>query len=422
MKPPKINPSLKALLGATSCLGVVTAPGHAAEVADEFAGNWYRTELLIFVREDATSRSVEDWNPLPELHYPENTRFLINPAIADRRLAESLAYTSSIDEQGVQTLIVPGPVEELLDHSRPDAIVTAPQEPELAELLGETDPDALPGSPIPPGDADELNAVTGEALADAEETVQETAEAPIDPDSPVLALPYQLLDEDSLSFRSQARSLRRQGHRIVFHGSWWAQLEEEAQTPALILDHSGDMDSLDWPALQGSVQIYLSRYLHINVDLWLNTMGDYLPEGWQIDAPPLAAPSLASRTPRGESLNPWAPAPEPASEPGPLFGTLQDDPGLVPLITDESSADSDEVDPTRTLEYPWHHAIVHRQSRRMRSKEIHYLDHPVIGVVLRIVPVEEDTLPLLPAQEREFRERHGLPVELFVPEAAPESP
>jgi hypothetical protein len=36
--------------------------------------------------------------------------------------------------------------------------------------------------------------------------------------------------------------------------------------------------------------------------------------------------------------------------------------------------------------------------------------------------VEEDTLPLLPAQEREFRERHGLPVELFVPEAAPESP
>jgi hypothetical protein len=208
----------------------------------------------------------------------------------------------------------------------------------------------------------------------------------------------------------------------VFHGSWWAQLEEEAQTPALILDHSGDMDSLDWPALQGSVQIYLSRYLHINVDLWLNTMGDYLPEGWQIDAPPLAAPSLVSRTPRGESLNPWAPAPEPASEPGPLFGTLQDDPGLVPLVTDESSADSDEVDPTRTLEYPWHHAIVHRQSRRMRSKEIHYLDHPVIGVVLRIVPVEEDTLPLLPAQEREFRERHGLPVELFVPEAAPESP
>jgi hypothetical protein len=51
----------------------------------------------------------------------------------------------------------------------------------------------------------------------------------------------------------------------------------------------------------------------------------------------------------------------------------------------------------------------------MRSGEIHYLDHPVIGIVVRITPMDEATLPLLPPEERAFRERHSLPLELLTP-------
>ena len=46
----------------------------------------------------------------------------------------------------------------------------------------------------------------------------------------------------------------------------------------------------------------------------------------------------------------------------------------------------------------------------MRSNEVHYLDHPVIGVVVKVRPLSEDNLPL----ERDHdaaaarRERHGL--------------
>ena len=83
---------------------------------------------------------------------------------------------------------------------------------------------------------------------------------------------------------------------------------------------------------------------------------------------------------------------------------------------DPSSGSQEAENPDEETEaYPWHHAITHQQARRMRSGEIHYLDHPIIGVIVQIVPVSEEALPLRPAAEREYRERHGLPVEFISP-------
>jgi hypothetical protein len=403
MKPHK-TPDIFALL-ILAGLALVSLASAAVDEDEILAGNWYRTELLIFVREDAMARAVEDWDPLPELRYPENARFFIDPAVADRRLAESQAYASNIDARGVQAIVVPAPIAELTDFNRPDAMVIQIADPPLDALIPDTDPN----SPT-------LGEADASAPAQSEPTPGEPVLDPnaplVDPDSPVLALPYELLADAQLEFRPQARSLRRHGHSVVFHGSWWAQLDEESQTPALLIDRSGDVDSPDWPALQGSVQIYLSRYLHINVDLWLNTLGAYLPEGWQIEAPPLAAPSLTSRTPQGVVLNPWAPIAELELE-SEVESELESEPESE-LALESEQASTAPV-------YPWHHAIVHRQSRRMRSSETHYLDHPVIGVILRIVPASETQMPLLPATEREFRDRHGLPVEPFASESSRES-
>ncbi|EED33075.1 conserved hypothetical protein [gamma proteobacterium NOR5-3] len=382
--------------------------------------NWYRTEVLIFVREDADSRLVEQWDPLPTLEYPQEYRYLLDPAVADRRLQESQAYSSAVDDRGVQTLLVPAPIEELQDHSRPDALTTPLVELDVL-IPDETATEGDPGTAV--------NALlTKEPARNTELTPQTPDDAanlqpdPNDPqpdlETPIIALPYELLDDDNLEFRPQARSLRRQGHRLVFHGSWWAMLDDADETPSLIMDRSGDMDSLDWPALQGSLQVYRSRYLHIALDLWLNTRGEYLPDGWQIDPPPLPAPSLSAQTLRGSKINPWSPD---ISSPGITLDEIGSD--TVSLPNPEASPDPDLMpspipgmtqEITDATDYPWHHAIVHRQSRRMRSGEIHYLDHPVIGVIVKVTPMSDDALPLLEPGKREFRERHGLAIE-FAP-------
>lgn len=437
MKLPSFNRSCRRTLpGVYLALGAIAAHGQApAQLQEELAENWYRTEVLIFVRERgeigerADSPQAEQWDPLPALQYPEHYRYLLDPTLADQRLEESLAYASSIDTKGTQTLTLPAPIRELLDHDRPDAL-TVPMD---------TQASASPDS-IDDADNDDADKKTdaGQAQAptqDGEDNLAGEALMEADVTSPILSLPYELLGNESLEFRRQARSLRRQGHRVVFHKSWWATLDEAADTPALIIDRSGDMDRRDWPALQGSLQVYRSRYLHIVLDLWLNTLGEYLPEGWQIESPPLPQPSLKATTLSAQDINPWAPSEivddsdrQDLAPIKPLATPYEDDAspdyifnagadaqsvaasyGDLPLDADQAMS---KEQARSTPPYPWRHAIVHKQTRRMRSNEIHYLDHPVIGVIVKVTPMSDEALPLVAPERRAFRERHALPIDM----------
>ncbi len=49
--------------------------------------------------------------------------------------------------------------------------------------------------------------------------------------------------------------------------------------------------------------------------------------------------------------------------------------------------------------YPFRHAVPMRQSRRMRSNEVHYLDHPLLGVVIKFTPVTADELAVIAEQQ-----------------------
>ena len=35
----------------------------------------------------------------------------------------------------------------------------------------------------------------------------------------------------------------------------------------------------------------------------------------------------------------------------------------------------------------WRHAVLLSQTRRMRSNEVNYIDHPMFGVVVKVTPV-----------------------------------
>ena len=97
--------------------------------------------------------------------------------------------------------------------------------------------------------------------------------------------------------------MQRTGYdRTLFHETWVQPVEAEQQALPLIIDRSGDSE--DWPRLQGSVKLHLSRYLHIETRLWLNTQGEYLPGEWRMPAPPFGPVSVFVE----------APEPEPAPE------------------------------------------------------------------------------------------------------------
>ena len=324
-------------------LALTLAPGPVLGQSVD-GERWFKVELLVFSHQAPSSVS-EQWEATPTLQYPGASRFLVDSERVDAN-AEEHDGESTVDEFGRQLITITG--EQTVDcYGRP---LQSPQasEPETA-----------------------------------------AAEAP-----PVTPTPFLVLPASERTLYGKAAYMQRSGrYRTLFHETWYQPFRDENSALPIIIDRSGDTN--DWPRLQGSVKFYLSRYLHIQTNLWLNTPGQYLPGTWQMPAPPFGSPSVIL-----EDLTDCEPDPPPTT-------------GFYASGTTASQADDpyglaqDPNDPAldQGPQYPFRHAVLMQQKRRMRSTEVHYLDHPLLGVVVTITPVT--------AEELEFRARveAGLPVE-----------
>lgn len=111
--------------------------------------------------------------------------------------------------------------------------------------------------------------------------------------------------------------------------------------------------------LEGLIQVILARYLHVKADIVfrpetpLPSQDESLPEGFQ----PLPANRFTDTG---------------AETTAPAEGRPEDAEPIAPVTT------------PRAVVYH-----LNQMRRRMRSRELHYLDHPVLGMLIRITPVEE---------------------------------
>ena len=201
------------------------------------------------------------------------------------------------------------------------------------------------------------------------------------PTAPVQPAAFTILPSSQQALRNKAAAIQRSSrYQILFHEAWNQQMTDQANARPIVLDRSGDGGA--WPELQGTIKLYVARYLYLETNLWLNTRGEYLPGSWRMPAPPIGPSSLIFE------------APEPELElelEQPQRETITADPAIdlesqrVPstLITITKRAE--------TLEpiYPFRHAVRLHQTRRMRSGEVHYIDHPMLGVIVKITPLPD---------------------------------
>ncbi len=157
-----------------------------------------------------------------------------------------------------------------------------------------------------------------------------------------------LVPNDSYALTPQVEKLQRgDRHRILWHGRWMQPVPPRGQgTPVLIQTQPDDHGF----RLQGSLGVTVGRYLHLDARLWLNAE-------YEVEAQP----------------------DEPSS------------PIPVESLTDQdhSSAGRSDVD-QQSLAQPTEVTpgyFVLDERRRLRSDELHYLDHPKFGVLAIIQPV-----------------------------------
>lgn len=184
----------------------------------------------------------------------------------------------------------------------------------------------------------ERSAPPGSAADRSTTSVEPSAAASLQP------TPFATLPSTQREFASKADSMQRSGrYRILFHEAWIQPIMMQSAALPIVLDRSGDSEQ--WPELQGTIKLYLSNDINLETNLWLNTQGEYLHSVWRMPPPPLGPPSVAPQ--------------------------------------------SAVSGPKEERTYPYRHAVLLKQTRLLRSGEANYLDHPMLGVLVKVSSLSE---------------------------------
>ncbi|QIZ75978.1 CsiV family protein [Ferrimonas lipolytica] len=209
--------------------------------------------------------------------------------------------------------------------------------------------------------------------------------------NPATQAPY-LLTEDMLQFVDQATQLRRSGSKILLHSGWQMPVygkrsaksfriyggknyqEQYQNNGSVVVEEAEPLSNFSWLAplesnndmpiwqLDGTVKIYLNQFLFIQTQLGL----------------------------RKPSERPLAPV-----EPEPVVQNLgETNQGVQIFAIDDQPLATDAIE----ME-PYLATIGMNQARRVRSREIHYFDHPEMGMVMQIRRMEQPQLAELPQQD-----------------------
>lgn len=310
------------------------------------SGARYNIEVIIFSRQGALSpdpeASTERFGHEPTPAWPDNL-FGLLPA-ANSRVGEAPFPIRAPPECiGYPELPVEEPVPEALR-----VFLTSAMEPELQGVgsAGKELPDAF----------QPLTGPTEEPLGLLEPTLSlEQVGTPIPINAPrIVQTPliqlinlldgfdrrlretsYQLHGPANLALSDAASRIdRRADLKVLKHVGWQQRVPERSAPQPVLVGAPNE-------PLNGTLAVTLGRYLHFSADL-------------RLQGHPLSTPL----TPEETSLSPLESA--------------------IATLVGEATDTAPPREPT---------FLSLRQSRRLRSAELHYIDHPALGILVRIDPI-----------------------------------
>lgn len=183
--------------------------------------------------------------------------------------------------------------------------------------------------------------------------------------------PFVLLPNDNHKLANHARALARDSrYRVLFHQAWRQPVKPLKNAPAILI--FGGNNFGEHRELEGSITLSLARLLQINTRLWLTQFEinyGQTPSNW----PPLPAQpqqlkqALLAQVRNADDLT--------LIPDQPLSWTLPAEP--LADITTEANAP-----------YLPQRIVLMNEERQMRSSEIHYIDHPLFGLIIQITPYD----------------------------------
>lgn len=307
---------------------------NAEEVFKAYFDNWFQVEIIIFERIEKPSPDPEVWPKNPSLAYPAKLTFFRDEVVQDSADAEA----NPEDNQAFLALLKKGRADDAFSKK----LISSLSEAELARL-----------------------------------TPKEK--------------PYVKLGAASQQLQNDAKLIARdRASRVLFHEAWRQPFHDEKEAYSLVIT-GGDLYDKHYE-LEGTIHLYVSRYLHIQTNLWLtqfdaNTGQNMEHWPWLPSRPEASATTI---TPENENSSSASDNTSEMSSgidtnlPSLEFGFQA---GSELTFSNQASKPLfDDFASVAAQPYIIRQLVLMQQKRRMRSTELHYIDHPRLGILIRIDP------------------------------------
>lgn len=218
--------------------------------------------------------------------------------------------------------------------------------------------------------------------------VEQEEESTLAPEGSLILLP-----ESELTLQDKARKLQRSNrYRVLFHGAWDLGMIERAKSPSILIEGGNTFG--DYRELAGSIELNLQRYLHITTNLWITDFATNFGQETR-DWPTIP---LAPTHPNYESQRNGFSVSQSVSQNIASFNN----PSQSSQFNNDWRADDNQgfnndnnfgsrqnnYDSLISSPYVIENIAPIKLTRRMRSKELHYLDHPLAGILIQFTPLE----------------------------------
>lgn len=184
---------------------------------------------------------------------------------------------------------------------------------------------------------------------------------------------FYLLPASERQLNAQAQKLQRNPRfEVLFHNAWRQIITNKKASKAIIIN--GGQTFGQHQALEGSIRLSVATYLELQTNLWFAqfdvNVGQELTQAWP-EIP--LRPNYAAATINTLSLD---------SE---VEAELEQ--ALATENTQWSTGNFDaNTTAPETDNFVTRQIILLQQERDMRTSEVHYLDHPLLNVIIQVTP------------------------------------
>lgn len=181
--------------------------------------------------------------------------------------------------------------------------------------------------------------------------------------------PFYLLPDSDKKLRNHAAALQRDSrYRVLAHHAWRQFIGSQTRAPGILI--KGGKAFGNHYELEGSITLSVAQYLQLQTNLWFSEFEinyGQAPGEWpQLPQSPSQLRAEILKAERTEFTQDKTPG-------------FDQWPSFNAPTTETTLANLSEPFLTKRV-------VLMDQERRMRSNEMHYLDHPLFGLIVHISP------------------------------------